>query len=234
MNTGKLYGVGIGPGDPRYLTFRAAEVLRASDVIFTVCTPNAATSISRSVVESLAPLKGEIRNLSFSMSREPGIRASQVEENIAEIRRELLAGRDCAFATLGDAMTYSTFGYILEGLKKDIPGLEVEVVPGITSFATLAAKTATILVENREELRIVPAFRSEMAEEMDFPAGSTTVLMKTFRSRDALMDRLGREDNIELLYGARLGMEGEFFSSDPVEITARSDEYLSLMMVKKR
>ena len=28
MKPGKLYGVGIGPGDPRYLTLRAADVLR--------------------------------------------------------------------------------------------------------------------------------------------------------------------------------------------------------------
>ena len=32
MHYGKLYGVGIGPGDPQYLTLRAAEVLRASGV----------------------------------------------------------------------------------------------------------------------------------------------------------------------------------------------------------
>ena len=36
MKPGKLYGVGIGPGDPRYLTLRAADVLRSVDVIFTV------------------------------------------------------------------------------------------------------------------------------------------------------------------------------------------------------
>ena len=32
MKPGKLYGVGIGPGDPRYLTLRAADVLRSVDL----------------------------------------------------------------------------------------------------------------------------------------------------------------------------------------------------------
>lgn len=47
MKPGKLYGVGIGPGDPRYLTLRAADVLRSVDVIFTVISQNASSSVSR-------------------------------------------------------------------------------------------------------------------------------------------------------------------------------------------
>ncbi|MFQ9491303.1 MAG: SAM-dependent methyltransferase [Bilophila wadsworthia] len=44
MKPGKLYGVGIGPGDPRYLTFRAADVLRSVVVIFSVISQNASCS----------------------------------------------------------------------------------------------------------------------------------------------------------------------------------------------
>ena len=147
MKPGKLYGVGIGPGDPRYLTLRAADVLRSVDVIFTVISQNASSSVSRSVVESLEP-RGEIHLQTFSMSRDKAVRAAQVQTNADAIIAELKAGRDCAFATLGDAMTYSTFGYVLEIIRESIPGVELEIVPGITSFATLTAKAGTVLVEN--------------------------------------------------------------------------------------
>lgn len=80
MKPGKLYGVGIGPGDPRYLTLRAADVLRSVDVIFTVISQNASSSVSRSVVESLEP-RGEIHLQIFSMSREKAVRAAQVQAN---------------------------------------------------------------------------------------------------------------------------------------------------------
>ena len=60
MKTGKLYGVGIGPGDPQYLTLRAADVLRSVDVVFTVISPNASNSVSQSVVDYLQP-RGEVR-----------------------------------------------------------------------------------------------------------------------------------------------------------------------------
>ena len=121
MKPGKLYGVGIGPGDPRYLTLRAADVLRSVDVIFTVISQNASSSVSRSVVESLEP-RGEIHLQIFSMSRDKAVRAAQVQANADAIITELKAGRDCAFATLGDAMTYSTFGYVLEIIRESIPG----------------------------------------------------------------------------------------------------------------
>lgn len=233
MKSGKLYGVGIGPGDPRYLTLRAADVLRSADVIFTVISRNASSSVSRSVVESLRP-RGEIRLQMFSMSRDRATREAQVQANADAIIDELRAGRDCAFATLGDAMTYSTFGYVLDRIRKAIPGVEVEIVPGVTSFATLAAKAETVLVENSEQLRVIPSFRSDMAESLDFPKGSTTILLKTYRSRAALLDRLAREENVEVLYGEHLTMEGQTLLTDPDAIRERPEEYLSLIMVKKQ
>ena len=76
MKTGKLYGVGIGPGDPQYLTLRAADVLRSVDVVFTVISPNASNSVSQSVVDYLQP-RGEVRLQVFSMSRDKTIREEQ-------------------------------------------------------------------------------------------------------------------------------------------------------------
>ena len=233
MKSGKLYGVGIGPGDPRYLTLRAADVLRSADVIFTVISRNASSSVSRSVVESLRP-RGEIRLQMFSMSRDRATREAQVQANADAIIDELRAGRDCAFATLGDAMTYSTFGYVLGIIRAAIPDLKLEIVPGVTSFATLAAKAETVLVENGEQLRVIPSFRSDMAESLDFPKGSTTILLKTYRSRAALLDRLAREENVEILYGEHLAREGQTHLTDPDAIRERPEEYVSLIMVKKQ
>lgn len=233
MKAGKLYGVGVGPGDPGYMTLRGAEVLRSVDVIFTVISRNASNSVSRSVVESLEP-RGEIRLQTFSMSLDAAVRKAEERGNAEAIIGELRAGRDCAFATLGDAMTYSTFGYVLDIIREAVPDLELEIVPGITSFAALAAKAGTVLAENGEQLRIIPSFKPELADSLEFPAGSTTVLLKAYRSRAALLDRLAREEGVTILYGERLGMEKQALLTDPEAIRARPEEYLSLIMVKKR
>ncbi len=232
MKLGTLYGVGIGPGDPRYLTLRAVEVLQQVDVIFAVVSRNAETSVSGTVASFLKP-RAAIRVLEFTMSRDSAERHKRVIDNANAIIAALQAGRDCAFATLGDATTYSTFGYVLRHIQAQLPQLEVEIVPGITSFATLAAKSKQVLVENGEQLRIIPSFRAEMADSLEFPEGSTTVLLKTYRSREALLQRLEREEGMRLVYGEHLAMEGEVILDSIESIRQRPEEYLSLIMVKK-
>ena len=235
MSLGVLYGVGIGPGDPQYITLRAAEVLRSADVVFNVISRNAEESVSGTVVRHFAP-QGDIRQLVFSMSRDPAVRQAQVQANADAIRAELEAGRHCAFATLGDPMTYSTFGYVLAILRAALPGLAVEVVPGVTSFAMLAARSARVLAENGEQLRVIPSFTEQQARQLDFPPHSATVLLKTYRSRPALLERLREEKGLRLLYGEHLTMPGEFLAEDDEALNAlreRDQEYLSLLLVKR-
>ncbi len=232
MKLGKLFGVSIGPGDPQYLTLRAVEVLQNAHVIFTVISQNASKSISLDVVNSTKP-KGEVRLQTFSMSRDNAVRFAKVQENADEIIACLQQGKDCACATLGDALTYSTFGYILDIVRTTLPTIDVEVVPGITSFATLAAKSGQVLVENKDMLRIIPSFTEESAHNLTFPEHSTTILLKTYRNRRALMERLRQEENIEVTYAECLGMEKQIILHDLDLIEKRDDIYYSLMMVKK-
>lgn len=233
MKPGKLYGVGIGPGDPELITLRAARVIRACDVIFTVISANVSQSVSENVVNSLTP-SGRVIRLSFSMSRDRAVRDAVVAANAQAVIDELAAGRDCAYTTLGDTLTYSTYGYILTLVRKALPDVETETVPGVTSFATLAARGQAVLVENTESLRVVPSFRADMTESLTFEPGTSTILLKTYRSRHALIERLRHEPDIEVLYGENLTMDGEFLSRDLDEIDTRPENYLALMLVRKK
>ena len=58
------------------------------------------------------------------------------------------------------------------------------------------------------------------------------VLLKTYRSRNEYLDSLAGEE-YDLLYGANIGLENEFISSDPEAIRERPDEYLSMLMIRK-
>lgn len=230
---GTLHGVGIGPGDPEQLTLRAARILRSVDVIFTVDSPNAGYSVSRSVVESVAPLKGRIDPLLYTMARDPAVRAAQEQANAARIIAALTAGQDCAFATLGDPMTYSTFSSVLRLVRQALPAIQVEVTPGITSFAMLAAKSCESLTEKTGRLCVAPAFKPEMSENFEFAPGTTTVLLKTYRRRETLFKRLEKEKDATVIYGERLCLDGEYLTRDLEAMAARPETYLSLMLVKK-
>ena len=119
-------------------------------------------------------------------------------------------------------------------MKQALPDARVEIVPGITSWSTLAAETGVVLAENREVLRIIPSFAPDMADTLDFPTNSTTVLLKTYHSRKALLERLAREEDVQVVYGEHLAREGAFTTSNVADIEGRQETYLSLMLVKKR
>lgn len=236
MKLGKIYGVGIGSGNPEYLTLRACKILKEADVIFTVISQNASDSVSKSVVEYVKP-QGKIELLVFSMAKNKEEREKQVTVNANKILAEVELGKNIAFATLGDAMTYSTFGYIYAIIKEKHPQIEIEIIPGINSFSTLSAISQKVLVENRQTLHVIPSFKEEDIERIEFPENSTTILLKTYRSRSALIKRLEKEKeqfpNVEIVYGEHLGLDGERLAYSLEEIKTIPETYLSMIMVKK-
>lgn len=236
MKLGKLYGVGIGSGNPEYLTLKAYRTIKEADTVFTVISKNASDSVSKAVVEYTEP-KGKTELLTFSMAKDKTVREKQVSDNAAKILAELEQGKNVAFATLGDAMTYSTFGYIYAIIKEKYPDIDIEIIPGVNSFTTLAAVSKTVLAENRESLHIVPSFREEDVEHAEFPENSTTILLKTYRSRKALIERLKKEKercpHLQVIYGEHLGLEGQKLAFSLEEIERIPETYLSMIMVKK-
>ncbi len=232
MQPGVFYGIGIGPGDPELITLKAARLIRSCDVVFTVISAHVDESVSERAVRAMEP-SGRVERLVFSMSRDWEKRRRQVRENAERIAAELNQGRDCCYATLGDTMSYSTCGYVLPLLKELVPGFRYEIVPGVTSWSALAARAGQVLAEHREELRVVPSFTADMAEKLVLEPGTATVLLKTYRSRTAIIERLRRED-CDVLYGENLTREGEFVRRDLDEIAARDENYLSLMLLRPR
>ena len=233
MKSGKFYGVGIGPGDPRYLTLLAVDVLRQVDLIFTVVGRNSKFSVSRKVIDSVDQVNAEKRELTFSMARDWDQRRASVRGNAEQILVALKSGQDCAFATLGDPMTYSTFGYLLKILQEELPELECEVVPGITSFSALAAKSKTVLVEDDESLHVFPGQNVERPETIKLLPKSANVILKSYKNRNRLVEYFSKQEDCSLIYGSRLCLDGEFTATDAQAITAHPDEYLSLMIIKK-
>lgn len=232
MSIGNLYGIGVGPGPMEYLTLRAAELLRTVDIIFTVAGPKTKTSISRSIVESLGEISGEIQELTFAMSLDMDVRNETIRQNSEIIIAALLEGKNCAFATIGDPMTYSTFGPIMRHAEKRIPALNIEVVPGITSFAALAARSRKVLVEDQEELRIIPGFDENRVEDIEFPPGTTTTILKIYKNRNRMIERLNSEKTSSVLYGGRIGLGDELITEDMEFLKGTDEEYLAMMMVK--
>jgi precorrin-2/cobalt-factor-2 C20-methyltransferase len=152
MKQGRLYGLGIGPGDPELLTLKAYRILTSSPVI-AYPTMESGKVIARGfVADFITPEQIEIPiPLPFSVERSSQPYYDMAAEKIA---LHLQDGRDVAVLCLGDPMLYGTFMYIFNRLS---PQFQVEVVPGISSMMAGAAMLGTPLTYRNDIFTIIPA-----------------------------------------------------------------------------
>lgn len=97
-----FYAVGVGPGDPMWMTREACAVLEACPVI---AAPQTASGemLALSIAQGAAELGGKtVLPLSFAMSRDAAVRAAGYAHAADAIAPELDAGRDVAMVNLGD------------------------------------------------------------------------------------------------------------------------------------
>lgn len=203
MEKGKLYGVGVGPGDPELLTRKAERVLREADVV-AVPDKGAGEKTALAIVKELVEGKEQL-NCSTPMVRDREILEQSYEQAAADICALLDQGKRVAFITLGDPSVYSTYIYIHKKVLSR--GYEAEMIPGVPSFCAVAARLGTALCEGDQRLLIVPASHSA-SDCLEISANK--VFMKAGRAIGDLQDLLeGRGLLEKASMVANCGMEGE-------------------------
>jgi len=154
MKTGKLFGVGVGPGDPELITVKAVRVIKEADIIFTAASSKNTYSLAVEIASPYISSSARIEHLGFPMTKnEEEVEAAWIA-NAKQISSVMKQGMTAVFLTLGDPTTYSTFGYILKKMKCIMPEADIETIPGITSFHAASARLNRILVEGEESLLV--------------------------------------------------------------------------------
>lgn len=230
-----LYGVGVGPGDPGWITLRAAEVLRGADVL---ALPRGETTSESHAAAIIAPVVDlahkRVLSVPFATRGGPDAAEQSREAMYAAVADELAMGHAVAFPLIGDPFLYGSFIYLLARVRERLPAIPVEIVPGVTAFAAAAARHGTPLVMGDERLAVLPVVReSDLGALRETLARfDTVVLLKVRGCIPALLDVL---DELGLTGGAwyaeHVGMAGERFETDVRQLRAASPPYLSLMVV---
>ena len=135
---GTLYGIGVGPGDPELLTIKAVNILKSVDVVFAASSIKNKHSLAVEIARPHLSEHTDVRALPFQMSNNEAERGKLWEQNAEIIMSELQEGKSVAFLTLGDSLTYSTYGYLLKIINKKAPQINIVSVPGITSYQAAA------------------------------------------------------------------------------------------------
>ena len=155
--TGRLYGLGVGPGDPELLTLKAHRILRSVPVV-AYPAPDSGTSFARSIVaEYLTNDQIEIAIVvPMRVERFP---AKDIYDQASRtIASHLDSGRDVAVLCEGDPFFYGSFMYLYERLVETYP---CEVVAGVSSLMASSAALGRPLAARNDVLSIVPAPASD-------------------------------------------------------------------------
>ena len=227
MGKGIAYGVGVGPGDPEYMTLKACRLIRENEIIAvpgkvpqeSVAYQIAAAAVPELAEKTLVPVYMPMLRDRVKIDEEHRKAAKRFEAYLDR-------GQNVVFLTLGDSTIYCTFSYIQHYLEAD--GYSVELVSGITSFCAAAARLGVPLVEWDEQLHVMPAVH-KLEAELEQPGNY--VLMKS-ASKMAEVKELLRRSGRRVAMVENCCMEGEklYHSVDEIPDDAG---YFSLIIAKE-
>ena len=231
---GCLYGIGVGPGDPELLTLKALKALQSVPVICVPQASNQRDSYALTIVKDYVKPEQEILRAPFPTDDADG--AARTWRKASKLVADrLVKGQDVAFLTEGDPMLFSTFSYVLSGVKELCPEAPVVIIPGISSVMAAAASSGEPLVTHKQKLAILPAAYglddlSEATSNFD-----TVVLMKVSPIIvKALADLEGLGLTAQSTYVRRVTTDREKVIKDVTEIKDEDLDYFSLLIVKAK
>ncbi len=231
MSRGKLYGIGVGPGDPELLTLKAKRLIESNEVLANPVKKKGEASTAFGIIRPVVDLsRVEVVDLLFGMTGNSSDYWEFGRKAGDEVIGYLSQGKNVSLITLGDVSIYSTFMYLEQYVRGK--GYDTEIVPGIPSFCGGAAKARVPLTLGDQCLAVVPSAKDNpmVAESID--RFDNVVVMKAGKSVEKIAKLLADRG-----YGpgcvtvvSNVGMPDEYVG--PME-EGREYGYFTTLIIKK-
>ena len=229
---GKLYGLGVGPGDPELITLKALKILKRLPVI-AYPAPDKGDSLARRIVADHLPGDGSQIEIAIRMpmvaSRFPAQEVYDWAED--ELSRHLVAGRDVGVLCEGDPFFYGSFMYLFGRLAERHV---VEVVPGVSSLTACAAMLGAPLAARNDVLTVIPAPlpNEELASRLaQAEAAAIIKVGRHFERVRALLQDLGLADKARYVEHATMETQKIL----PLAAVGEGEApYFSMILIHKR
>lgn len=226
---GKFYGIGVGPGDPELLTIKASKVLGQIDVVAVPESKKEVGSVALDIARPYLKEGVEIITLTFPMIRDEVAKAQIRRDNAMLITKEIKAGRNVAFLTLGDPMLYSTYIYLLENMGD--MGIDIVSVPGIYSFSAISNLLNQPLVKGDESLAVISAF--DVEEWPKLQSFQSIVCMKVSSYAQSLYDALKSSPSISFLMVTDAGKASQTISTNIDDLLGQVPYFTTAILSKQ-
>ncbi|GKY88854.1 precorrin-2 C(20)-methyltransferase [Sinisalibacter aestuarii] len=226
--TGKLIGVGLGPGAPDLITLRSARAIEAAKVIAYPALPGTESFARRIAAVHISENTHEIV-MEIPMTTARGPAQAAYDQGAARIAEALDLGQDVVVLCEGDPFFYGSFMYLHARLAGRY---EVEVVPGVTSVSAAAARAGQPLTARNDVLTTVPAPLDDDTIRQRIESADSFAILKVGRHLArirALLGALGLADSATYVERATLADERILPLSDAPDPAP----YFSMILVTK-
>ena len=157
---GRLYGIGLGPGDPELLTVKAVRLIGACPIVAYFAKAGRKGN-ARAIADRYIPASCEEMPLYYPVTTEipvdhPGYSAALAafyEAAAVGLARHLEAGRDVALLAEGDPLFYGSFMHLFIRLRERF---ETCIVPGVTGMAGCSAAAGAPMTWGDDILTVLP------------------------------------------------------------------------------
>ncbi len=211
---GTLYGIGVGPGDVRYLTLRAAGLVLSVDVVAFFAKRGREGNARRIVAPLMTPERVEMR-LEYPVTEEVPVADEGYRSPIAAFYRaaadriadHLRAGRSVGLLAEGDPFFYGSFMHMWRRLEADFP---VEVVPGVTGMSGCWTRANQPITWGDDVLTVLPGTLPEETLAERLARSDAAVVMKVGRNLQKVRRAMAAAGCLErAIYVERGTMDGE-------------------------
>ena len=226
--TGKLIGVGLGPGDPELMTLKAHRLIAGASVIAYPALENG-ESFARSIAAKSIPADAHEITIRIPMTVERGPAQAAYDQGAADIAAQLEAGKDVVVLCEGDPFFYGSFMYLFSRLADQY---ETDIIPGVTSVTTCAAVAKRPLTARNDVLTIIPGPLETDEMRSRIEAAGAVAIMKVGRHLGrirALLADMGLAASAT--YVARASLPSQQVL--PLERASDPAPYFSMILITK-
>ncbi|WP_421920769.1 precorrin-2 C(20)-methyltransferase [Marinifilum sp.] len=227
MSLGKLIGVGLGPGDPELITLKGLNALKSADLIFYPASDIYKSNTKSFSLEILDQLEIETECVPLLIPMTGKNRDAHYRNAFNKIQNELAKGKNVAVVSEGDALFYSTFGYLIK-LAQDT-NVECQVIPGVPAFIATGAEGEKPVTEGNQTLKVIARPNNFEEIEEALKENQTLVVMK-MSVLDNWHDFL-KKQNRSFFYIERVGTAQQYSTSNVQNLKLRTIPYFSLIII---
>lgn len=229
-SNGKIYEIGVGPGDPEDMTIKAVNKIKESDILV---FPKKDLEKCRAykIVEQVIPevKNKDIISFEFEMTKDQLKKENNHRQIYDLVKNFAFQGKTVALLTIGDPSIYSTCSYIFELAKKD--GIEVDSINGISSITACANRLGITLADEDEQLHIITTV-DDIEKALNL--SGTKVIMKCGKHIHDIKEILKKKKNISVSAISDCGTPDEKCYRTLDEFPAEGNYFLTVIVKEEK